>query len=118
VSVSKPLTRCSGPEWDEVLRRIPARPVRSIYEEGEESARGEIDDEAILDRWDYDWMRRRRRMTEYEWKDVAEFLLSHTVSFVDSELLGGDLDMEEFDLRLRILGEDRSVDGEGRRAIS
>ena len=92
MSVSKPLSRCSGPEWDEIIRRIPARPVLSDHmKEEEESAHGEIsdedhdfcgpwvskgnptgyldsDDEQILDQWDHDWMvrGRRRRMTEYE----------------------------------------------------
>jgi len=42
---------------------------------------------------------------EYEWKDVVDFLLAHTVSFVDSELLGGDQEMKEFDLMLRITGK-------------
>jgi len=58
------------------------------------------------------------RMTEYEWKDFANFLLSHTVSFVDSELLVEVNDMKEFDLVLTILGKDGSVDRAGRRAIS
>ena len=44
VSVSKSLTRCSGPEWDEILRWIPTRPVLSVHEEEEESARGETSD--------------------------------------------------------------------------
>jgi len=89
------------------------KPVASVHEgeeeEEEESARGEISDSdedynfsgpwvskgnptefldsesgEILDRWGNDWMvRRRRRMTEHEWKNIADFLLAHTVSFVD-----------------------------------
>jgi len=30
-SVSKPVTRWSGPQWNEILRRIPARPMPSSY---------------------------------------------------------------------------------------
>jgi len=54
-------------------------------------------------------------MTEYEWKNVADFLIAYTVSFVDSELLRGDQEMKEFDLMLRIIGESGAVDGEGQK---
>jgi len=59
-----------------------------------------------------------KSMTGEEWEDVAGFLLRHTVGFVDSELLETEQTMQEFELMIRILGEDRSVDGEGRDKIS
>jgi len=57
-------------------------------------------------------------MTEHGWKDVAEFLLLHTVRLVNSVLLSGHSDMQEFNLMLRILGEDGNVNGEGRKRIA
>jgi len=57
-------------------------------------------------------------MKGWEWQIVADFLLRHTVNFVGSELVETGDDMKEFDLMLRILGEDGSVDGEGQRRIS
>jgi len=57
-------------------------------------------------------------MTGDEWENVARFLLRHTVNFVDSELVKTDEDKKEFDLALRILAEEGSVDGEGRKQIA
>jgi len=57
-------------------------------------------------------------MTWDEWRDVAIFLLTYTVNFLESELVETDTDMKKFDLILRILGEDGSVDGEGRKGIA
>ena len=130
----------------------------------EESARGEIsdedhidngpwvskgnpigfldsEDEEVVDQMGHDWrLRRMSRMTAGEWENVARFLLTHTVNFVDSsphdiksnrcidfktkknfvdsELVETDEEMKEFDLWLRIPDEEGSVDGEGRQAIS
>ena len=142
VSVIAPLVRIPDASVREALARADLRkPVASVHEE-EESARGEISDEdyydgglwvskgnpirfldshgeEMVDKWGHEWRERRMsKLTEDEWKDIAEFLLSHTVDLVDSELLEGDIQMKQFDLALRILGEDGSVDGEGRRAIS
>jgi len=53
-----------------------------------------------------------------EREKVARFLLIHTVNFVDSELVETDEEMKEFDLVLRILGEEGSENREDRQAIS
>jgi len=67
----------------------------------------------------HDWrLRRIHGMTGKEWEKVARFLLTHTVDFVDSELVETDWEMKKFDLMLRILGEDGSVDGEGQKRIA
>ena len=62
-------------------------------------------------------LRRIGRMTGDEW-EVARFLLTHTVGFIDSELVETDWEMKRFDLMLRILGEGGSVYGEGRKRIA
>jgi len=116
------------------------KPVASAYEEEEgeeESARGEIsdedhnfegpwvakgnltgfldsDDEAILDQCGHDWKERRENaMKLWEWKFVAKMLLKFTVNLVESELVETEDSMKEFDLMIRILGEDGSTEGEG-----
>jgi len=77
------------------------------------------EDEEVVDKMGHDWrLRRTGRMTGDEWEEVARFLLMHMVDFVDSELVETDEDMKKFDLILSILGEDGSVDGEGRKRIS
>jgi len=77
------------------------------------------EDEEIVDQMGHNWrLRRMSRMTGDEWEEVARFLLTYTVNIVNSELVETDGDMKILDLILRILGEDGSVDGEGRKRIS
>ena len=77
------------------------------------------DDEGIVDEMGRRWMRHRmNRLTADEWEEIARFLLTHTAEFVAPELLGSHPEMQQFDLVIRILGEDGSVDGEGREAMS
>ena len=77
------------------------------------------DDEEMVTQWGYDWRERKlRKVIEEEWEEVARFLLTNTFNFVDDKLVEGTSEMKEYDLLLRILGEDGSVDGGGRRAIS
>jgi len=72
------------------------------------------DYEAILDQYGHDWKERRENaMKLWEWKFVAKMLLKFTVNLVDSELVETEDSMKEFDLMIRILGEDGSMDGEG-----
>jgi len=52
-------------------------------------------------------------MKMWEWKFVATMLLKFTANLVDSELVEIEDSMKEFDLMIRILGEDGSTDGEG-----
>jgi len=57
-------------------------------------------------------------MTKWDWEIVAEFLLIFTVNFVESELVETDVAMQRFDLIIRILDKDESVDSEGRKRIA
>ena len=144
VSVSDRLVRVPDAIVREALARADLRkPVASVYEEEEEeSARGGIrdedqifsgpwvskgnptgfldcDDEEVVDQMGRDWWERRmRKMMAGEWEDVAGFLLTHAAVFVDSELVESEQSLPEFDLILRILGEDGSVDWEDRDKIS
>ena len=72
--------------------------------------------------WTYgghDWRERRLKAIKgWEWRIFAGFLLLNTVNFVESELVETDDAMKRFDLILRILGEDGSVDVEGQRKIA
>jgi len=64
------------------------------------------DNEEVVDQMGCDWRERRiREMIEREWEDVAGFLLTHTVAFVDSELVETEKFMQGFDLILRIIGK-------------
>ena len=91
----------------------------SLGVEGNPNGFLDSDVEGMIHKWGYEWRERRiKRLMENEWKGIAEFLLSYIVDFVGSELLEGDVQFKQFDLALRILGEDGSLDGEGRRAIS
>jgi len=145
VSVSDRLVRVPDAIMREALAWVHLRkPVASVHEEEEEeeSARGEIsdedhefcgpwvskgnptgflysDDEELLNKAGRSWMRNRMsKLTVDEWEEVARFLLIHTVDLVSSELVESDPEMQQFDLVVRILGEDGSVDGEGREAMS
>jgi len=138
--VSDRLVRVPDAIMREALARADLRkPVASVHEEEEEeeSARGEIsdedhnfdgpwvakgnptgfldsDDEAILDQCGHDWKERREKaMKMWEWKFVAKMLLKFTVNLVESELVETEDSMKEFDLMIRILGEDGSTEGEG-----
>jgi len=51
-------------------------------------------------------------------KGVCGILLTHVVDFKDSVLVETDEGMKELELVLRILGEKRTVDGEGRQSVS
>jgi len=44
-----------------------------------------------------------------QWDEVARLLLPHTANPVDSEVMETDEKMQEFDLVVRILGEDGRV---------
>jgi len=71
------------------------------------------DDKAILDQIGRDERERRlKAMKKWEWQFVAQILLKCTVHFVESELVETEDDMKEYDLIIRILGEDGSVKGE------
>jgi len=144
VSVTAPLVRVPDAIVREGLAQADLRkPVASVHEEEEEeeaeSARGEISDEdhnfvgpwvakgnptafldsIVLDQCGHDWRERRvKAMKKWEWKFVAECLLMFTVNFVESELVETDEDIKRFDLMIRILGEDGSVDGEGLQRIA
>jgi len=141
VPVPDRLVRVPDAIMREALAQADLRkPVASVYEEEEgeeESARGEIsdddhnfegpwvakgnptgfldsDDEAILDQCGHDWKERREKaMKMWEWKFAAKILLKFTVNLMDSELVETEDSMKEFDLMIRILGEDRSTDGDG-----
>jgi len=123
-----------------LVRADLRKPVASVHEEEEEeevSACGEIsdedhdfdgpwvakgnptgfldsDDEAILDKCGLEWKERREEaMKRWEWKFVTKIVLKCTVNLVDSELVETEDSMKEFDLMIRILGEDGSTDDEG-----
>jgi len=114
------------------------KPVASVHEEEEEeSAHGEIsdedqifsgpwvskgnpigfldsDDKEVVDQMGHDWRERRLKAIKvWEWKFIAQILLKCTVSFVESELVETEDDMKEFDLMIRILGKDGSMENEG-----
>ena len=147
VSVTAPLVRLPDAIFREALAQADLRkPVASIHEEEEEedeSSRGKIsdedynfvgpwvakgnptgfldsEDEAVLDQWDLDWRERMlKTMTRLGRRMVAEFLLMFTVNFVESELLEtDDVVKKRFDLMMRILDEDGSVNSEGKKRIA
>jgi len=145
VSIITPLVRVPDAIVREALARADLwKPVASVHEEEEEeeeSAHAEIsdedhnfdgpwvakgnptgfldsEDEAVVDQWGHDWRERRVKAVKgWEWRIVAEILLTNMVKFVESELFETDEAMKRFDLMLRILGVDGSVDGEGQRNI-